>query len=293
MSPPAAPAPHPPVSFKAAGRIGRLPYFRGRDRLAHMMLRHAARGGPVVTEVDGIRLALELSDRAEAAILRDGRFPSEVGAVLASKVSAGMTTIDVGANIGWTAITAARLVGPGGRVLAFEPSLAVFDRLERNAGLNDVSWLRTERAACGSEASTATLYSASGASVFSSLQPVIRSQTDATEQVPVIVLDERCRELDVRPDFAKIDVEGAEWEVLRGMTGVLEADGPGLLLELSVENASRFGYDPRELIDWLGGFGYGYDPAYSEAADVERRLQAGEAVDVLFIRGERRPGEPG
>ena len=101
-----------------------------------------------------------------------------------------------------------------------------------------------------------TLYSSAEASVYSSLEPVIRNRTDASESVPIVRLDDRLGELGIVPGVVKVDVEGAEWDVLRGAEATLLAVSPLLILELSLENSGRFGCSPDEILAWLEERGY-------------------------------------
>jgi hypothetical protein len=57
-------------------------------------------------------------------------------------------------------------------------------------------------------------------------------------------------------DALKIDVEGAELNVLRGAEKTINRDHPGILIEFSEDNTRQFGYEPGAIKDWLEARGY-------------------------------------
>ena len=127
----------------------------------------------------------------------------------------GMTALDVGANVGAYALLLGQWVGSTGAVFAFEPSPAAHDGLQRHVRLNALDAIVTPvRAAVGAERATARLVVAEtpGESRFATA-----TDHDATTvAVPVTTIDEFCAHERLTPDFIKIDVEGAELDVLRG-----------------------------------------------------------------------------
>lgn len=75
--------------------------------------------------------------------------------------------------------------------------------------------------------------------------------------VPIKVLDEYVNENKIEKiDFIKIDVEGAEYLVLKGAENVLKKYSPVIMLELYEFHTKCFGYSPEELINYLGDLGY-------------------------------------
>jgi FkbM family methyltransferase len=130
-------------------------------------------------------------------------------------VRPGMTALDVGANVGAYSLLLGQWVGPSGAVAAFEPAPDVHDGLRRHIHLNALDAIVTPvRAAVGAEAGTAHL-------VVAKTPGESRLATSAdgdatTVAVPVTTIDEFCAQAHLTPDFIKIDVEGAELDVLRG-----------------------------------------------------------------------------
>jgi FkbM family methyltransferase len=144
-------------------------------------------------------------------------------------VHAGMTALDVGANVGAYSLLLGQWVGPNGSVHAFEPAPATFDGLVKHVGLNALDHVvYPVQAALGAVSSTASLL-VSGTHGESRLAaPAERGA--ATIDVSVTTIDEYCRAHRLMPAFIKIDVEGAELDVLRGARETIRRAGPSLAL---------------------------------------------------------------
>lgn len=142
----------------------------------------------------------------------------------------GMHVADIGANIGFYTVKFARLVGPGGRVLSVEPDPGVADILEHNILVNKLANVDVVRAAAGDKLGTLRLGRAAASSWYTGVH---YKQAAEWIEVPAYPLDLIVEERGLRPiHVVKIDVEGAETEVLQGMEELLREDRPVLLVEL-------------------------------------------------------------
>lgn len=130
----------------------------------------------------------------------------------------GDVAIDIGANVGVYALLFGQWVGPRGRVYAFEPAAGARKGLTRHIALNalrDVIVTRPE-AITGKDGSTRfSGDDANGANRVITASEHPDAPTDVIS-VPAITLDRFCAEQGIRPALLKIDVEGAELDVLRG-----------------------------------------------------------------------------
>lgn len=170
---------------------------------------------------------------------------ADVEEVFLDSLRPGGVVYDVGANIGWFSLLAARGVGPGGAVYAFEPFLANAYYLRLNAASNGFGNVTTVPAAVGSTDGWARF------AEESSLEGRLSSEGESL--VPLLSLDKWVAEMECRPpDLLKIDVEGAEADVLRGMEALLSSAKPVLIIELH-------GTGP-EVTQVLEGFGYEHSP---------------------------------
>jgi FkbM family methyltransferase len=164
-------------------------------------------------------------------------------------VRPGATVIDVGANIGYNTIHAARLTGPRGRVVAVEPTPDNLEVLRRNVAAAGLENVVVEPVAAGQAAGTHRFFVRGPRSAVNSLfaESCYASVTDVIE-VPVVRLDEL---VGGAAEVVKIDVEGAELDVLRGMTRLLRARPLTLIVEWHPQLQAMAGYAPDELPRWF------------------------------------------
>ncbi|MBV9538875.1 MAG: FkbM family methyltransferase [Acidisphaera sp.] len=179
-------------------------------------------------------------------LLRHGPQAVEPGvrAVLQHRLKPGAVAVDIGANLGLHALTMADVVGPTGRVLCFEPAPHLAAALARTLRLNDFgSRAQVNEVALADLPGEATLYCASH-SPLSSLFALPARADVVPLQVRVSTLDETISP-GSRVDFVKMDVEGAEPLVWRGMRRVLsENQAVEVLMEWSASHFQRSGEDP-------------------------------------------------
>jgi FkbM family methyltransferase len=162
-------------------------------------------------------------------------------------VSPGETWLDIGAHYGYTALC--RLVGPNGRVVAFEPVLSTAGCIAQTRQLNRLRQLQIVPVglSCCSDVETRYL-------------PVIRGMADCTiphnvweERITVVSFDVIWKLLcDASPEVhgVKIDVQGMELEVLAGMRHMLRRYKPKVIVEFHT------GVDRRSVLDLLCRCGY-------------------------------------
>jgi FkbM family methyltransferase len=166
----------------------------------------------------------------------NGDVEPEVQAVLQEYLRPGMTVYDVGANIGFFSLLAARIVGATGRVAAFEADPEIAARLRENAVRNHGAPISVEEKAVWSS-STPVFFARADAEVSPDrgLGHVIDNDADkpapSTIRVEAVSVDEYVRQSGA-PDFIKCDVEGAEVEVFRGAAKLLNERRPIILCEM-------------------------------------------------------------
>jgi len=139
----------------------------------------------------------------------------------------GEVFIDVGAYTGWYAIQAARAVGKDGRVVALEPDETNRLQLANNLKLNHFDNVTVSSRAAWSKSGVLGWYVGA--------QPVWHRIDSKNESalVETTTIDELARCADLRRvDWMKLDVEGAELEVLKGASDVLQMFHPSLFVEV-------------------------------------------------------------
>jgi len=187
-----------------------------------------------------------------------------IGAVLE-----GDTFFDVGANIGTVTIAIAMT---GAECLAFEPAPANAARLAENAELNRLGNVTVIEAAMWSDGGTVALR-VDGAEGAGRSRVVDAGDAKAIE-VPATTLDRFAGGGAAAPDLLKIDVEGAELEVLRGAERTLEA---GRVREVFVEThplqLSELGASEADVATLLGDVGYTEAWATGRATETHRHFR--------------------
>lgn len=198
-------------------------------------------------------IALWLDDQVDGNIWWDGYYEKEPSENFKSFVKRGDVVLDVGANIGYYSLLASDLVGPKGQVISFEPVKITFCRLLFNTfGLDNVE---AHQSACGNKNGVETIYNFGNAcSAGSRMSGPADGHKFTKEEVSMIGLDGFLG--NTRVDVAKIDVEGYEINVLKGMENIIK-NNPGILLfvEVSKNVLKSAGSSPREIFDFLGGLG--------------------------------------
>lgn len=215
----------------------------------------------VIKEIaPGVRLCLDLSDHVIGLNILRGQYEQDEIALVRRLLKPGDSAIDVGAHIGFFTMQMAAAVGPDGRVYAFEPLDANADLLEQSTGENGFGdRVRVRRAAVGAAPGVArltfpveTLNSGGAYLLPDGGAPLAGNQT---KEVPLVALDALELRRPVR--FIKMDVEGAEPQVLRGAARILKDDRPLILSELhptQLERAS--GITAEQFLAQIAAFGY-------------------------------------
>jgi FkbM family methyltransferase len=137
-------------------------------------------------------------------------------------------------------VIAARIVGPAGRVVCFEPLPANAGQIEYNARLNGFSNITVRAEALGGSNRT-EVFQTSAEPTWGMLSTVGKSPVQASGQIGVEVrtLDSLCKAHGLPPpDVIKMDIEGAEAEALQGAAETLRRSRPLMVIELHSTNAA-------------------------------------------------------
>ena len=179
----------------------------------------------------------------------------------------GDVVFDVGANIGIYSLLAAQVIGPRGKIFAFEPTPPTYDALVRNLNKNHVDSqcmsIRkglSDRNSVGRVSSPDQAKRYQSGDAFNFIETVDIAPTDAGA-IELTTIDEfaKAHAID-RIDVIKIDIEGAELLCLKGATSFLSSkDRPIILFEAIDDNSKRFGYSAMDVILYLSQFGYRFE----------------------------------
>ncbi len=161
----------------------------------------------------------------------------------------GDTVIDIGAHIGRYTITSSKQVGNIGKVVAIEADPDNFQLLKRNIALNNLTNVLPLNYAVFSERTKIKLYEQSASAKYNSIMLTRAATTKNFVEVDADTLDSILQLNEVnKVNWIKIDVEGAEFEVLRGSTKILSGENISLLIEIhNIEDPSHY----NNIVDFL------------------------------------------
>ncbi len=204
-------------------------------RLLLAVLFRLERGKTVISPAGppGLRFRMRLSWQGHTTYAL-GAYEQEVIEVLRQDLRPGDTCLDVGGHLGYYCLLMARIVGPEGRVITFEPIQENFDVLKENIELNQAANVVLVNAALGESPGYVSLIrpNAEALSWTPSAQGYAVEGQQSASTVSVNTLDEYLLREGLRPSLIKIDVEGAELHVLRGAMETLQTIRPAVFVEI-------------------------------------------------------------
>jgi FkbM family methyltransferase len=250
-----------------------LPWLPPRERAASLFTRD--------------RLSIMLPELSAVDLYRHGCIEPDLTAAVLRTLHRGMTFVDVGAHYGYYIRLASRLVGSEGVVLAFEPGHQAFSLLSRNTPHQDN--VRLENIAAGASNGMAVLRDFGPRhSAVNTLKARARVPAREREQlsarsyeVPCVRLDDHLARHGLRPDFVKIDAEGSELDVLRGMEETLKSTD--CLVSIEVGDYDDGPSMSRECIGFMARLGFSCFES-RQGALVPHRVRARYAYGNLCFR---------
>jgi len=205
--------------------------------------------------------------------------------VIKQNISNGDLVMDIGANIGYFTLIMAKGIKENGKVFSFEPEPKNFELLKKNVEINNYSNVILEKKAIGNKTGIAKLYLADRKNnIFhSGMHRIFRSdlvsQISNPVSINIIKLDDYLQDLKSikKIRLIKIDVEGAEFDVLKGMSKILDENkGIKIVMEFSSENLEDYGSNPSDVMDFLINKGF----KLSIINEVEKRME-----EITGIKG--------
>ena len=225
--------------------------IRGKGRLAGLVL-NGKESEVACHPLHGLTIRLNPKQRIER-LMWAGAYEPRLVRMLKSCLRPGMFFLDLGANIGYFSAIAAALVGPEGRVFAFEPSPVCFPRLQQN--LCNFRHAVSYDLAASDQNGRSWFYLHAQESGWGSLF----SDPDLSERIQVntIRLDDWMRDASIhRLDFLKIDIEGGEYAALLGAESLLRRFRPVVIAELNSICLARNRRTPEDVLRFLRELGY-------------------------------------
>jgi FkbM family methyltransferase len=224
--------------------------------LAQRMLAYRMDGRDVIDRAHGCRVRFDPSTFLGQCLFLEGAFEDKEIDFLSARLSRkpDPVILDVGANIGWHALRWATAV-PSARVHAFEPSPKARRYLDMNLHLNGVADRVKVVAKALADAEGSRRFFDCEDYAFSSLLDTRRNPVAEEREVHVTTLDNYCEaHASLNVALVKIDVEGLEYEVIRGGERLLRSRKPDLFVEIDQRNREK--PTAEEVIDRVRAMGY-------------------------------------
>lgn len=218
-------------------------------------------------EIQGHKLFLDANDSLGLSVY--GRWEPFETEIIQSLIKKGDTVIDIGANIGYYTLIFARSVGELGKVFAFEPDPDNFALLQKNVQANGYRNVRLEQKAVCNTVGEVRLY-------LSQVNSADHRLSDSGNhrqfvQVESTRLDDYFNDYTGKIDFVKIDAQGAEGEIIRGMCALFEKNPQmTLVAEFWPVGLKRLGTEPEDLIKLLTAQAFELYEINEEAKKIQR-----------------------
>jgi len=202
----------------------------------------------------GFKIRINLGDWLGRHVYVTGEYEPGTTQVMKSLLEAGDTVIDIGANIGYFTLLAARCVGYAGIVLAFEPLQKARDMLEKNVKHNHMTNVVIRKEAVSNNAIKQDFFVGPldhlGISGFRPLENAQEVLQVTSQKLDDLLPHDKTIKL------VKIDIEGNEYRVLEGMQNCILRDFPDLIIEVSASYLRELGNSSEELCMKLLNLGY-------------------------------------
>lgn len=270
-----------------------LPMFRGKYSLAQRYLapRMRRRGYRTVVRLHGpggARLICHLDDWIPWTVFVFGRYISEAQyeEYLLSRVRPGPSVfLDIGANIGYYTVQMARLAGPEARIHAFEPMSIQGAVLEENLRLNHLTNVVVNASVVSDTVGVQRIYFSSPENTG---QSSVARPSGYHEDRSATTVDAYCQTQGIEAvELVKIDVEGHELHVLRGMERMLrEGRVARVATELDEELLAANGASADLLLSLMRS--HGYEPHRVRSGRLVPFTASGDEQVVVFERVESR-----
>jgi len=245
--------------------IYQSPHFLGKERLKTLLLNiyrivKSRSHNLLCTAYDGRKFRINLYDRTYDTLYFTGYFEKNETQFIEQTVRKGDVVLDIGANYGWYTTLCSKLCGSKGEVHAFEPVPSTLDELRFNFRMNQAdNNVVINDFALGNEEKNDQIFLFDGLPhSHASLSDLGRSDGHSFS-IQVTTLDnyaEKCLQ-DKQIRFIKLDVEGAELNVLEGAKQFFATQkNLWLLFEINMETSKAFGYDLHMLFSALESNGF-------------------------------------
>ena len=188
-------------------------------------------------------------------ILNLSDYESEELNMQLSLIHDGDTVFDIGGNIGWYALHVAK-PRPLSTIHTFEPVPWTFNFMQKNLKINEIKNIIPTNLGFSDITGEFEFYLDPAISGNASMVNVAEKENIQVFKCKVVTLDEYMQDKDIKIDFIKCDVEGAELFVFKGGEKTLKKHQPIVFTEMLRKWSAKFNYHPNQIIDFFKQLGY-------------------------------------
>jgi FkbM family methyltransferase len=216
----------------------------------------------IIKNVQGSDMLLNLNDTGiSQELFFTGVHEPESTKQFKKELKPGMTIFELGANIGYYALIGAKIVGPKGKIIAFEPSPVNMRSFKANVALNNIEKIvDTYQMGIGDKTGKMlfNLVNKGNMSSFYNRNDGDGIKTLKSIEVDVISVDDFLLDKQIKIDYMRMDVEGYEYEIFQGMKKFLytEYAPTAFFIEVHSELLNNNGHSCKEFVLMLNTFGY-------------------------------------
>jgi len=234
---------------------------------------------------NGVKFRVDISDHMQWLIYFGHNIENR--STLYNLAKDKLSILDVGSNVGETALNMSKLSHPKSTVYAIEANPETFKALKLNCNLNPSLNVRQFNIGLSDQITSMVINQRSERNKGADqLKAISGNITDGLEDVievkPIDYLIE-AKELPTDIDLIKIDVEGMELQVLKGAKALLERCSPVLFFEFSESNFKGYNYKGEDVLEYLKSFQYKFVSAQSGKA-IQKANQIEQHTDLIAIK---------
>jgi len=215
--------------------------------------------GIILIDVQGIKMYVDCRDKGVTPfLLTKGVYEKYETALFKELIKPGMVVIDIGANIGYYSLIAAKLLGSKGKVYAFEPEPRNYNLLVKNVKINSYNNIIPIQKAVSNKQGKAKLFTDKDNLGNPSFSEDNISEKEGVVDVTTVTLDKFFENLATYNNIFlfKIDAQGAEGLILEGAENLLKNNNLIIIMEFWPYGLKNLGTNPKKLLNKLYEYGF-------------------------------------
>ena len=236
---------------------------------------------------EGFYMNLNPAEHIQQQLFWYGCYEKELGDLIKKVLKPGDVFLDIGANIGYFSLLAATNQ-TSSTVVAFEPVKDIFEDLKENVRINEIKNLVAVNAALGEKNEEKEIFISAKDNLGMSSFKQPGNFSGRKEKVKVLCVDDWFKSFALpKIDMVKIDTEGSELSVLKGMKQVLEQYRPLIILEVNPETLGMFSLSSNDILNYLKQLNFEAFLILEDGTLLKAVKKIDSTINVLFIHNDK------